>query len=270
MIAGGEDAAAAQQEAVLQAESARQEKALREAEVRARIEAESRERQRREEEARAEALLRAASPMSALVADIGVKGAIVTVVFPEPLEPLRLVVRALGFEWNQTCWHVSSQSPLDLAVETAHRLLGVGVHVRLFDPELRRRAVSGDFVRKPTRVISFHGETRRFRLLWGAQEQFYEAARRLRGSRYRKPYVTVPVENWEEVEDFAALYAFVFTANAREAVRMQREAVERALVVEVAAEEAPCSAAVSRIPPVLVVPESIGIAPDLLDEEEGS
>src|SRR5690606_17783180 len=72
-------------------------------------------------------------------------------------------------------------------VETAHRLLAAGFPIRLYDEELRRRAIEADFTPEPKRIIWKHtlGQYAGwFGIEWPRDEDYYKAARKLPGARW--------------------------------------------------------------------------------------
>ena len=123
------------------------------------------------------------------------------------------IVKSLGYEWKGKFvgWlkfiNQRTGSPEDRAAELANRLLASGFPVEIESPEIRRKAVEGDFAPEHTRWILKIVEGKYegwFSLRWlGRNEELYRMARRLPGSRWSGNSVIVRSECYVELEDFA-------------------------------------------------------------------
>lgn len=156
------------------------------------------------------------------------------------------IVKSLGYEWKgkYTGWVKKimsfTGSPEDQAAELANRLLASGFPVEIEDPEIRRKAVEGDFTPEHTRWIlkivggKYEGW---FSLKWlGRNEELYRMARRLPGSRWSGNSVIVRPECYVELEDFAQIFEFRFAPEAQKTldeIREKMEKVQRVKVVKV-------------------------------------
>src|SRR5690606_692389 len=110
------------------------------------------------ESVKAEATVQPANPKTKTVAAVEFKGNTIEVRFPEVREDFRKLIRfELGYSWTGSCWRrtvTDVAGPVeDRVVETAHRLLAAGFPIRLYDDELRRRAIEADFRPEPKRII---------------------------------------------------------------------------------------------------------------------
>lgn len=218
----------------------------------------------------AESTVRPPSELTATVAEIRVIGERIEIVFPEKREDFRQIVRyELGYAWSGTAWGRvigDRAGPLaDRAIEAAHRLLSAGFPIRLQDPDLRARAIAGDYAperkRWITRLTSGEHQGKLF-VAWPRDDDFYAAAKRLPGARYFPPGIAVPASSFDALDDFAEANGFHFSVAARIALDAARTAHNAALIVEPA-----------RVKPQ--VPEAPGtlpaitgeIDPELLDDE---
>lgn len=188
----------------------------------------------------AAATMRPLQPVTEAIAEIHVNGQTITVLSPERREDFRELVRfELGYTWENGRWHrqIAAQHGTveDRAAELGHRLLAAGFPVCILRDDIRSKAVAGDFAPECTRWIRTRltGEyTGWFAIHWGWHEDFYAAAKRLKRSRYAKPAVVVPPEQWEEVLDFAHLYDFRLSALAQEVAEQAQVARDAALIVQ--------------------------------------
>lgn len=212
-------------------------------------------------------LLRPPEPDTELIASVRHEGDWLFAALPERDEAFRALVKARGFtfDWKRWCWVRELQErhgpALDRAAETAHLLLAAGFPVEVKDdvarlilecsyrPEVRRwilRSVAPEY-------------DGWFALEWPRDDDYYAAARRISGSRYARPYVVIPPEQYEAVEDFAERHDFVVSKPARDVIDAAAARRRAALIVDVPLRTAPR--------PTVAAPAG-GIDPDLLDEDD--
>lgn len=223
-----------------------------------------------EAEAIIKATVRPENPVTETVAEIRILADSVEVMFPERHEGFRQLVRyTLGYSWTETRWRrklsTTNGTPEDRACELGNRLLGAGFIIRLFDEDLRGRAISGAF-EPECRLWIYRRTTGKytgwFAILWPRDgRNYYDAARKLPGSRYDKPFVVVPAAQFEQVLDFAEMFQFRLTEAAERIAEQARQTKQAALVAQPAEPgESPAGQAPSRKPQPLAVPENVGVA----------
>lgn len=226
-------------------------------------------------DAKIESTVRPGKPKTETVAEIRIKDAIVEVDFPEKREDFWTIIKKqLNFSWSSACWQRAIVSkngtPADRAAEAGHVLLAAGFPIRIYDAELRHKAVTGAFAVEQTRWILCRKEGAEyagwFAIRWGKDDDFYTAAKRIPGSRWHSPSVVVPPEQYEQVLDFAERYGFAVSDDARSAADKAKLAKESALVVNVANRQRAVHA-VSDKPPVLIAPEEVGVDDSLRDND---
>ena len=76
---------------------------------------------------------------------------------------------------------------------------------------------------------------KRFHLRWGREDDLYTQAKRLPGSKYQAPCVTVPLAEWQEVTGFAEIHDLRLAPSAVQAIEAMQEARLKALITEVSA-----------------------------------
>lgn len=226
------------------------------------------------EQAKIEATVRPKEPVTETVAEIKVLDNTVEVSFPERRDDFwQIIKKQLKYEWFGNCWRrelsALNGTAADRAAETGHRLLAAGFVVRVYDAIIRQNAVDGEYEPEITRWVM--GRTNGkykgwFTISWPWGDDFYNAARAIPGSRWERPYVVVPPERFEEVLDFADMYGFGVSDNARRIADAARRAKEATLVAQVeppVVQNGPII--VDGKPPVLEVPEVVDIDETLRD-----
>lgn len=140
---------------------------------------------------------------------------------PEKREDFRQLAHDLRARWNRDRYRWERKitatvgTTEDRLIEAAYKLLAAGFCVTVPDSINQERILSGDYEDEHTRWIHKSKGGRYdgwFLIAWSYGEEYYHKARALPGSRYSKPYVAVPAEHFEEIEDFAAVHDFRFAA----------------------------------------------------------
>lgn len=224
--------------------------------------------------AKAEATIRPENPKTETVAEIRALENSVEISFPEKRDDFReLVKEKLHMKWADGCWkrslNTKNGTAADRAAEAGHRLLAAGFPIRIFDEEIREKAITGTYEPECTRWIMVRNEDAAyagwFAIVWAREEDFYKAAKKIAGAKYSRPHVVVPPEQFEEVLDFAKMYGFKVSTWARELIENARTARENMLVVKVDLPKEPEKVSVSGRPPVLEVPAEVGVADEFRD-----
>ncbi|MGG3987663.1 hypothetical protein [Bacillus smithii] len=151
-------------------------------------------------------------------------------------EEFRKIVKSLGFSWDGKSWTrkitIRTGSASDRAAELGNRLLNEGFPIRIYDEQTRQKAIDGTFEPEHKRWISKLKDEKRFAISWTDGSDMYHTARSLPGSRWERPFVTVGVEHYAEVQEFAELYDFKFTPSAIEMMENYKKVLENAEVVK--------------------------------------
>jgi len=227
-------------------------------------------------EAMVEATVRPEKPVTETVAEIRAGEKFVEVSFPEKREDFRQLVRyQLGYSWNKEklIWRrdlkVTNGTPHDRAAELGNRLLAAGFPIRIFDDTLRVHAVYGTFEPESKRWVAKRTSGKYdgwFAISWPYGEDFYQSAKRLRGSRYDKPFIVVPSEQYQEVLDFAEMYQFSISDGAKQLIDTAKAVREGALTASVKTPEERHLPEPGDKPEPLAVPDNVDIADEFKEE----
>lgn len=226
-------------------------------------------------EAMVEATVRPEKPITETVAEIRVGEKFVEVSFPEKREDFRQLVRfKLGYGWSKEklVWRrdlkVTNGTPHDRAAELGNRLLAAGFPIRIFDDTLRVHAVYGTYEPESKRWIAKRTMGKYdgwFVISWPKDDDFYQAAKRLRGSRYDKPLIVVPAEQFQEVLDFAEMYQFSISDGAKSLIETAKAVREGALTASVKSPEERRLPEPGDKPAPLAVPDNVEVADEFKD-----
>jgi hypothetical protein len=148
-----------------------------------------------------------------------------------------IIKRVLEFEWTGECWRkttdMTGTTLVDLAAEAGNALLNAGYRVRIWDEVIRKKAVSGDYNPQRTRWI-FVDDQGNFAIKSNYYDDLYDDARKIAGSKYKKPYVRVVPTEFPELLDFAELFEFSFTNEALELIAEQERIAAEITLADVA------------------------------------
>lgn len=230
-----------------------------------------------EAEAKAEATIRPEKPITETVAEIHILEKFIEVSFPEKREDFRQLVRfGLGYSWDKekSRWikiiGMKTGSAPDRAAELGNKLLAAGFSIRIFDTDLRAKAIAGKYESECHRWIMkrIKGDYAGwFSISWPREEDFYKAAKKLPGSRYDKPDIVVPSEQFEQVLDFAEMYEFNLSPGAQEAAEAARKIKEAAMTVHIETKKEIKHPLPGDKPAHQDVPESVEVADEFKEEE---
>jgi len=190
-----------------------------------------------QKEAELEATVRPSEPITETIATISIiSDEKISISFPEKREDFRLLVKEHRYSWSGGAWERKigyiSGNITDRVANIGNILLDAGFIVRIFDQELRQKAIDGIYEPEHTRWIQLYKG--KFSIRWRRyHEDFYEEARKIPTSKWDNPTVDVKSEQFEAVLDFANEYDFRFTSKAQELLEKAKRAKEAQLIPEV-------------------------------------
>jgi len=208
-------------------------KALKPVEQKLKEEAEA----RIQAELRAEATVYPENKITEAVVEIIAKEDKITAKF-EKNDKFIDIVKSLGYKWGG-CWtreiSETTGSYKDRAAELGNKLLNAGFPIMIMDPEIRNKAISGEFEPECDRWIYARKDDNAFAIKWKERnDRLYTVARKLPGSKWSSGAVVVKVEHYQEVQEFAELYGFRFTTKAQNLIHEHIEATKKIPVVTAA------------------------------------
>lgn len=228
-------------------------------------------------EAKAEATIRPESPITETVAEIRPTETAVEISFPEKRRDFREIVKEklyMRWDYDRGCWtreiSYRTGTAADRAAEVGHRLLAAGIPIRIYDPDVRQRAIDGEYEPECRRWVSAltTGDHKGwFGISWDYSDDFYAAAKKIPGSRWDNPFVLVPPEQFEAILDFAEQYGFKLSPGAEMVLAEAEHVRDAALIADVTAPDDPERIVTGRKPHKLDVPEVVEIDEALRDDD---
>jgi hypothetical protein len=231
-----------------------------------------------EADAKAEATVRPEKVRTETVAEININEDTISVTFSEKREDFwKLVKRRLSFQWNKlnSRWERKmnnySGTVQDRAVELGHKLLSNGFCIRIFDQELRERAIAGQYdpeCRRWIKAVTEGSHKGWFTIKLEYDDGFYKVAKKLRGSVYDKNTysIKVPPEQFEQVLDFSEMYKFKLSEGAQSIAETARKIKDATLTAKVVKKtDIEALPVPGTRPPQLAVPVSVGVADEFKD-----
>lgn len=144
-------------------------------------------------------------------------------------------VRSLGYRWRGK-WRKNitelTGSYKDRMAEIGNLLLNEGFSIRIYDMEIRQKAISGQFEREQERWIIFNIEEDKLWIKWEyGNNKLYNIINKLPGSKYKNGKMLIDIANYEVIKEFAELYNFKFTKKADEKIKHYIEKMKNVTVV---------------------------------------
>jgi hypothetical protein len=162
----------------------------------------------------------------------------------------RKIVKEKGYSWSDGAWRreITQFTGLaeDRCAEIGNVLLANGFTVQFPTLESKEKAILGSFIPECKRWIKWDADYNKLSISWkGHNDTLFQAAKKLPGAYWRYGSMKVSVEFWKEVQDFAEIMGFQFSARAVEKIekykmevsKYQNEAVSEAVQETVTDEE---------------------------------
>jgi len=195
------------------------------------------EEQKQATDAKTEATISPTEPVTSTVAEIQTSEKTIHIDFPERDDDFREIVKSCGFSWNneKKAWikkiGLTTGSAEDRTVEIGCKLNQAGFKIRIFDENLRNKVLEGKYSKEHRNwVTKLTTKPGYFALQFPRDSGMYDKARKIKGSKWSRPYVLVPVEQYEAILDFSDLYDFRLSAGAQKLVEQQK-AVDAASII---------------------------------------
>lgn len=160
-------------------------------------------------------------------------------------------VKPLGFTWDSAkkVWvskPIGADSLEDIAAEAGSKLLESGFAISVAS-SIATKILAGDWKPSTKRYVGILTDGSQFAIRWfGFNDTLYQASRKIRGSKWNSPYVTVPVANYLDVIDFAQRHGFTILASTQKAMDAERARTAEAIKVDVASLRKPTATATAK------------------------
>lgn len=200
------------------------------------------------------------------------------VYFPEWLDSFREAAKGFSMRWKSPYWMrvnvLPKEKRLNLAAELASHLLSAGFYVKATS-NIMDAAINGTFVPELRRYVTTVTAPEKpydgwLALWWRRGEEsdaLYQAAKKLPGARWKRPFVVVPPENYESVFDFAERNEFAIKESAHQAANDARLELETAVILVPPKHVVEHKPIFGTRPERLDVPNIVEIDDDLLDKD---
>lgn len=219
------------------------------------------------EQAEQELIVAPENPEKSGVVKIKITDTHVESLYPKDSD-FREIVKEKGFSWSGTLWELKKSSTsgdlIDRAAELGNELLANGFTVQFPDSKSKELAISGNFEPKCENWVLLNTTTGKLAIHWkGQNNSFYKKAKLLPSAKWSNGSMSVSVEFYREVEEFAEIMGFKLSKAALDAIEKYKEieeGYERKIVKAVSAESVDYE---TRLKTVL---EKEGVIEDLIDD----
>ena len=147
-------------------------------------------------------------------------------VITEKNDEFREIVKGLGYMWDKSTWVLSvnmfNGTIIDRAAELGNKLLNAGFPITILDSEVLDMAISGTYEPECKRWVKFRSSGQYkgwLAIAWeGKDDRLYDAARKIRGSKWDSGHVVVRVEYYSEIQDYADAFGFKFSEGSKRVI----------------------------------------------------
>jgi hypothetical protein len=189
----------------------------------------------------------------------------VRAIYPKD-DDFRKVVKRKGFTWNGSSWWIEitefTGNADDRIAELGNKLLNNGFTVQFPSEEIKEKAVSGDFAPLNDKWIKWSEKRQKLAVEWpGYNDEMYQMAKKLPDARWHGR-MTVPIEYYKEVMDFADMNGFSISKKAT--AKIEEYKAKEAGFEKVSAVTVKDPEEVDKLKQIL---EKSGAIEDLIDED---
>lgn len=161
------------------------------------------------------------------VAEISFKDGVLSVSYTKD-DKFREIVKSLGFKWSGYAWEKEitefTGTAAERAAELGNKLLLSGFTVQFPDVESKEAAISGDVIPECKRWVKIQKNTGKLAITWKEKNDcLYLSAKKLPEAKWADGYMSVKVEFYREVQDFAETFGFSISKMAQGEIDKQKE-----------------------------------------------
>lgn len=137
------------------------------------------------------------------------------------------LMKSYKYRWDGVWYRELSETTgayTDRAAEIGHALLANGFCISIHDEAIKEKAISGEYEKEQTRWIYSKINSPSLLIEWiGRNDDLYEKARKIKGSKRDNPGVAVDVSHWKLIEKFAFENGFKFTKAAQKKIELYKK-----------------------------------------------
>lgn len=142
------------------------------------------------------------------------------------------LVKSYKYRWDGVWYRELSETTgtyADRAAEIGSVLLRNGFCICIHDEGVKNKAINGEYEKEQTRWIYSKINSPLLLIEWiGRNDDLYEKARKIKGSKWDSPGVAVDVSHWRLIEEFAFENGFKFTKAAQEKIELYKKQLKEA------------------------------------------
>ena len=166
--------------------------------------------------------------------------------YPEPDDDFKRIckypnkMKWSSYKWRRSDLNEITGSAEDRAAQLGNALLRAGFPVMVQDETVRSKMIAADYEPECDHWIMYDAGKKLLRIVWYDHPEeniYYNRGRCIHGAKWRAGGFDVPLESFDEVEDYADINDFKFTNKSAAVVEEYKEAKKKALRVKAAEPE---------------------------------
>lgn len=132
------------------------------------------------------------------------------------------LAKSMKYRWDGVWYRELSETTgnfSDRAAEIGHKLLKYGFCICIHDVDITNKAISGEYKSEHNRWIYSRKNSTLLAINWtGKNDELYQRARKIKGSKWDSPSVVVDVSHHDLIKEFAFENGFRFTKAAQKKI----------------------------------------------------
>jgi len=147
------------------------------------------------------------------------------------------LLKSLKFKWRYGRWSRNNLNQMtglaeERAIQLGNLLLNEGFPIRIYDEDIRQKAINGDFNPEHTRWVSSKPGEDKLYIRWFKSEDYYDKAKSLPTAVYDSPFIVVAITHYKEVLEFADLFDFKLSDGAKKLIQDHQQDLPKHLRVD--------------------------------------
>ncbi len=173
------------------------------------------------------------------VAELFAEKGYVTMVSPKNNAIIE-TIKSVGWSWSKSkrLWYhntgVVDGSAEERLAEAGNALLMAGIPIRIFDAQIRSKAITGDFESVHPYWIVRDASIKKIKATWHGRisEDLYQNLMSLPHAKYRDGEIILDAKYYDDVRDFANIYNFRLSAGAETMLKEAEDAEKTKTIVK--------------------------------------